>query len=314
MRPTISNRPLLVLAVLVALMATAFTAWLRISVFFDPDGLNYYKEGKSDAIADLRNGRLAIKDDQTDTLKERIYKEDLQKEHAIRRDALIVDRIPVQLADYIRGYNEVMALAIRDHLGRAKLDRLERQVGDEVEQRTQTGEYDIYSAVLSEIEQDLAMVLVLGDKTWDRLSNLEPEFRSKFELRKMVEDSNTPEPLSSSRVDAIEDYEAKNSTPVLLKQRLEIKSKCLLLSESALATLFTGSNYSRDAWKKYYKKYPHSHGYIRLSRVGFNRQMTEALIYVERECGSLCADGRFKLLVKEGDRWTIKNSIRFYAS
>jgi hypothetical protein len=78
--------------------------------------------------------------------------------------------------------------------------------------------------------------------------------------------------------------------------------------------VFTGSKNSIDGWRAYYRKYPSSPGFIMLSRVGFNRQMTEAVVYVERACGSLCADGLFKLLEKEGDRWYIRNSIQFYAS
>jgi len=311
-----SKRFLLVLAVLVALMATAFTAWLRISVFYDPDGLNYYNAGKSDAIADLRKGLLRIKDDPSDTLNDRIFKEDLQKDLGIARDTLTVDSVHIQLEDYIRGYNEVMAPAIRDHLDRAKLDLLERQVADEVEQRTQKAEYDIYSAVLGEMEQDLAMVLVLGDKTWDRLSNLEPEFRYRYDLKQIVEDwsSPPPAPLSASRDEAIKDYGVKNSTPLFLKQRFDVKSKCLIISEGELRDVFTRSKNSIDGWRAYYRKYPSSPGFIRLSRVGFNRQMTEAVVYVERACGSLCADGHFKLLEKERGRWYIRNSIQFYAS
>jgi hypothetical protein len=311
-----SNRFLLVLAVLVALVATAFTAWLRTSVFYDPDGLNYYKEGKSDAIADRRNGLLRIKDDQSDTLKERIFREDLQKDFGIARDVLNVDSVHIQLADYIRGYNEVMDPAIRDHLGKDELDRLELQVGDELEQRTQDAEYDVHSAVLRDMEQDLSMVLVLGDKTWDRLSNLEPEFRYKYNLKEIVEDWSPPPlaPLSASREEAIKNYGIKNSAPLFLKQRFDVKSKCLLISEGELRAVFTGSRNSIDGWTAYYRRYPSSPGFIRLSRVGFNRQMTEAVVYLERACGSLCADGSFKLLEKEGDRWYIRNSIQFYAS
>ena len=310
-----SKRFLLVLAVLVALLATAFTAWLRISVFSDPDGLNYYNEGKSDAITDLRKGLLRIKDDQSDTLKERIFKEDLPN-LGIARDALNVDSVHIQLADYIRGYNEVMDPAIRDHLGSDELDRFERQVADDLEQRTQNAEYDVYSVVLGEMEQDQVMVLVLGDKTWDRLSNLEPEFPHRYELKQIVEDwVSTPlAPLSAGRQEAIKDYGVKNNTPLFLKQRFDVKSKCLIISEGELRAVFTGSKNSIDGWRAYYRKYPSSPGFIMLSRVGFNRQMTEAVVYVERACGSLCADGLFKLLEKEGDRWYIRNSIQFYAS
>jgi hypothetical protein len=224
-----------------------------------------------------------------------------------------------RLAEYNRGYNAVMEPAIENQLGHSILEQVRKNADDEFQQTTETAEYEVYSALLAEIAQNAETVLVVGNETWDRLSTLDPEDRSRFALEKLVEGSNMPPllPLSQSTKEAVEDYKTKNERPVELKAKFQLKAKSLLLSERPFHALFSGPQVYKsliEGWRNNYMKYPTSSGYIRLSRVGFNRQMTEALIYVERHCGSLCADGRFYLLAKEGNRWSVKHSIPFYAS
>jgi hypothetical protein len=54
---------------------------------------------------------------------------------------------------------------------------------------------------------------------------------------------------------------------------------------------------------------------ITLSRVGFNRDLTEALVGVSRGmCGRGCGEGTFVLLVREGGRWKVKDYYGSYMS
>ena len=46
-------------------------------------------------------------------------------------------------------------------------------------------------------------------------------------------------------------------------------------------------------------------GYVKVSRVGFNADKNEALVYTESYCGALCASGYLFLLRKRGDQWEI---------
>jgi hypothetical protein len=51
--------------------------------------------------------------------------------------------------------------------------------------------------------------------------------------------------------------------------------------------------------------FPGNHGYITLSNVGFNRDLTEAAFYIDHFCG-LCGGGRFVVMQKRDGRWQIK--------
>jgi hypothetical protein len=55
-------------------------------------------------------------------------------------------------------------------------------------------------------------------------------------------------------------------------------------------------------------------GIVQLSRVGFNSQKDEALVYLERYCGSLCASGDIFLLRKMNSRWGIIARINLWLS
>lgn len=293
--------------------------WLLNGGFFGSERINYYAEGQNDARAELATGQLRMKDGAADSITDRRYREILENAHGIAYDKLLPKSDQKELAEYNCGYNDVMEPAIEKQLGYSILDHVRKNAAHEFQETTEIAEYEVYSTVLAEIEQNARVVFVIGSETWDRLSNLDPEVYSRFELETLVEEQNIPPlfPLSQSRREAVEDYKTKNENPVKLKAKFEVKPECLLLSDRAFHTFFSGPPVYKsimDGWQKYYKRYPTSRGYIRLSRIGFNREMTEALIYVELDCGELCAYGRFKLLSKEGDRWSIKNSIQFYAS
>jgi len=53
------------------------------------------------------------------------------------------------------------------------------------------------------------------------------------------------------------------------------------------------------------KRYPGAGQLISLSNVGFNKDRTEALVYVAYYCGSLCAGGSFITLKKPKDKWVV---------
>ena len=55
-------------------------------------------------------------------------------------------------------------------------------------------------------------------------------------------------------------------------------------------------------------------GRVTLSRVGFNQNMGQALLYVEIHCGVLCGSGNYLLLVKKNKVWTIQEEYRTWVS
>ncbi len=56
------------------------------------------------------------------------------------------------------------------------------------------------------------------------------------------------------------------------------------------------------------------HGLVSLSRVGFNRDHNQAVVYMSYVCGGLCGHGFVLLLSKSGDQWQVVNKRRLWIS
>ena len=54
------------------------------------------------------------------------------------------------------------------------------------------------------------------------------------------------------------------------------------------------------------KKFPNNLGYIVLSAVGFNRDQTQAVFYIDHFCG-LCGGGRYVLMEKSNGTWQVRD-------
>ena len=71
-----------------------------------------------------------------------------------------------------------------------------------------------------------------------------------------------------------------------------------LISENEIDQIF-----SNGGWKEFYRRYPTSRGLISLSRVGFNKKMTQALLYFVQENGGSTGEGYLILFEKSGGEW-----------
>ncbi len=60
-----------------------------------------------------------------------------------------------------------------------------------------------------------------------------------------------------------------------------------------------------DIWGRYYEKYPNSNGLLRLSRVGFNSDGSQAAFYVSNSCGGLCGGGHFVIMEEVDSKWRV---------
>ncbi|HEY6188997.1 MAG TPA: hypothetical protein VIW80_15180 [Pyrinomonadaceae bacterium] len=60
-------------------------------------------------------------------------------------------------------------------------------------------------------------------------------------------------------------------------------------------------------WEAFYRNHPGANGFFVLSKVGFNREMDQALVYRAFACGSTCGYGSYVLLAKEAGIWRIKS-------
>lgn len=67
-------------------------------------------------------------------------------------------------------------------------------------------------------------------------------------------------------------------------------------------------------WQAFNLDYPHWGGFVTFSKVGFNRDMNEALVHFSSVCGDTCGAGSLVFLVKEGAVWRIKGTAANWIS
>ena len=76
-----------------------------------------------------------------------------------------------------------------------------------------------------------------------------------------------------------------------------------------LKAIFHG-NWGELQWINYYRRFPDSRGFTMLSRIGFNTERTQALLYIGSRCGPGCGDIHFLLLEKTNGVWATKKELR----
>ena len=168
-------------------------------------------------------------------------------------------------------------------------------------------EYAVYSALLNEINQSPndgkeVKLLVVNDRTEGPRKMCLPE-----EVAKWAKDIQVDElkPL-------LADLLIKNEKRYSVSEKFRLTRQLLLVNEAAISEIFKKRGY--EGWDEFYRKYPNSSGYITLSRVGFNKQATKAVIYRETGCGSLCGYGGYIFLSRESGEWKVTTGYNCWQS
>jgi hypothetical protein len=110
--------------------------------------------------------------------------------------------------------------------------------------------------------------------------------------------------------ETLDDYRAKNRRYHRLNPNLALGVPYVLVSEGQIAKIFKQSR----GWDRFYNIYPNSNGILTFSRVGFNAQTNQALVYHGSQTHYLAGVGRYVLLTKKEDIWTVDNTVETWVS
>ena len=160
-------------------------------------------------------------------------------------------------------------------------------------------EYEIYSSVIKQyfLRPDTKLIMIE-----------ERTFRYDF----AVDEEPWREKKKGVIIDAsaADDYELKNGQQWLLnKDSFKLPVKTVLITDNDLKAIFHGK-WGDLQWINYYRRFPDSRGFVMLSRIGFNTERTQGLMYVGGRCGPVCGDRYFLLLEKVNGSWTTKKELR----
>ena len=152
----------------------------------------------------------------------------------------------------------------------------------------------VYSAILAKRSQD--EVIVINDYTSQGL---------------LADATNINKRESGLTQHTINDYQKKKEKSQKLANNFKMTNRVIFLNEKEEKEIFREG---QDGWAKFNKIYPKANGIINFSRVGFNRDKTQALVYRGFGCGWLCGQGDFIVLRKVDGKWIIEQEIGLWVS
>ena len=164
-------------------------------------------------------------------------------------------------------------------------------------------EYAVYAALFAEKGDDKqGTQIVLQDVTV-----VNDRFSGRLDQRALEKLFGLP-----SIKDAINDFVTKNRKSSVLTDQFKLSATIVLITDSDVKRLFHDS--IDGGWDLFHAKYPKATSINTLSRVGFNKDRTEALVYYTYSCGGLCGQGQYVLLRKRDGHWKIEKESMTWIS
>lgn len=124
-------------------------------------------------------------------------------------------------------------------------------------------------------------------------------------------ETSQPEGLPDLSGELWENYLDRNDRSYPLSTEMEIGREYTLLDDEEMSDIF--NNYE-DGWDEFYRRYPDSPGITTFSRVGFNPDRTEALVYMGAQFHYLAGSGNLIRLEKQDGVWKIMDEIMLWIS
>jgi len=194
---------------------------------------------------------------------------------------------------------------IRAPVGKLDIASKSMATAEELE----TEQYKVYSTVLEQsyLPRSTKLLVIENETSADWLFENHPT--CDYNLLKLAEGL-----LSFVSLETVKDFRARIGNPPEhspLKSQFTLSIKYKLVTTKDLRKYFRESG---NGWDAFYRDYPSSSGIIILSTIGFNETLSEALIYVQHSCGSLCASGQYICLRKEEGEWKVKQEHQLWVS
>jgi hypothetical protein len=167
-------------------------------------------------------------------------------------------------------------------------------------------EYAVYSAVISKnyIKDKVRLVVVTTPTCCEETGEMKDLL---VYFREIGRAAAFPSP------ETLDSYAQRNKESVALRKSFKLTVKYQIVPYERIEKLFDMIELGED-WKTFYRMYPRSNGYMRFSRVGFNRAGDEALVSTAWMCGSLCGEGRYVLLRKKNGQWKVETDVMTWIS
>ncbi len=162
-------------------------------------------------------------------------------------------------------------------------------------------EYKVYTAVLQQMDYINSNIELFVIEEWTSNRYLFDDFWIDFFKKETKVGLNTS---------LIKNYQQKNIMIYRLQNNFSITQNVVLISYQQLHEIFDRGGW----WDEFYDRYPNSTGIIELSRVGFDNNRTQAILYFGNQAGGKAGIGYFILLYKNMDEWIIYKKVLIWIS
>lgn len=154
-------------------------------------------------------------------------------------------------------------------------------------------ELAVYSALLEQAYPETkGKVIVIGDRT-NGCAPIEEEPNWERDMLNSMPEVGTA---------LFGDYLLKNSQCSSLIKETELGGKYVVIPDEEVMDVIRNDS---AGWGGFYRKYPDSIGFITLSRIGFNSEVSQALVYTGLYQGVRQAKGMRVLLSKRDGGWAV---------
>jgi hypothetical protein len=160
-----------------------------------------------------------------------------------------------------------------------------------------TVDSQVSSALLNHGIGSSSELIVLSSETTGNVLSVSDE---KNVTLKLVELQGT--------VEIYREWQKRNQQRVRIEEALNVTANYLLLDATKIATIFSSGQPALD-WDNFFQEFPTAPGILRLSRAGYDKDQSNALIYIEYQCGIACGSGRFVHLKRTETLWEVHGSI-----
>ena len=180
------------------------------------------------------------------------------------------------------------------------------------QQRITDSEYAVYSVVLKQLyTSDDVRLLVIQDYTDNTSLNYSDTPERQFKYIKQH--------LPKLSQETIINYKSKNRDSLSLARSFNLDISYVLLPREKFDG-FAGEKgmmeMSEAGWARFYDQYPQSAGFLSLSRIGFDRKKSQALVYVAfvrgHQSGRMWGDGSYILVLKRKGRWRVQKQAAIW--
>lgn len=169
-------------------------------------------------------------------------------------------------------------------------------------------EYAVYNAYLRTVKSKRELrLLVVVDHTGAPYHDENEGDWSKFAKENLAE-------MNPALMDT---FLSRNQAAVGLENHFETSLNVVLVSQENLDDIFNKKSTGPDfGWDGFYRRFPDSQGFTRLSRVAFSPDGKQALMRVDTSCHWLCGAGYLIVLEKKEkeDVWTVKKGLMLWIS